>query len=123
MIRPADKMTLSNTKVISSIKLSDNRTLDEFDITPPMSTYLVAFIVSNYDGISNNDTAKPFGVYARPHAKEQTKLALEFGQQMLAQLGVYLGIDYYSVNRVTKMDMAAIPDFSAGAMEVTLLLF
>lgn len=122
MTRPVDMMTLSNTKILGSTNMSTlvpPKFVDDFDVTPPMSTYLVAFIVSKYEGTNNTDVTKPFGVYARKDAKAQTKLALEFGQGMLAKFGEYLGIDYYSVNGVTKMDMAAIPDFSAGAMEVS----
>jgi aminopeptidase N len=79
-----------------------------------MSTYLVAFIVSNYVGSSKN---KPdFGVFARPDAKAQTDYAVEFGVEMLKIFNEYFGIDYYTVENVDKMDMVAIPDFSAGAV-------
>jgi len=90
---------------------------DIFADTPKMSTYLLAFIVSNYDFTEN--TAQNFGVYARPEMKAQTTYARDFGVDMLARLGGYFEIDYYSVASVNKMDMAAIPDFSAGAMEVS----
>lgn len=88
------------------------KTAEVFDWTPPMSTYLLAFIVSKYDG--QNNTANDFGVYARPEAKAQVVKALNFGYEMLNEFGKYLGIKYYDVQNVTKMDMAAIPDFSAG---------
>jgi aminopeptidase N len=101
--------TVSNMKKIeppSSLK-------DEYEWTPPMSSYLLAFIVSKYDVKKNANAAKPFGVYARPEAISQTELALVFGEKMLAELGTYLGMDYYTSGN-NKMDMAAIPDFSAG---------
>lgn len=87
--------------------------VDTFKITPKMPTYLLAFIVSDYEGMESEDSQ--FGVYARPESKPHTKYALDFGIESLKALGDYLGVDYYSV--VEKMDMAAIPDFSAGAME------
>lgn len=77
-----------------------------------MSTYLLAFIVSNYKGSLENTNT--FGVYARPEAQAHTNYAVEFGINMLSNLSSYFGIDYYSVQNVEKMDMAAIPDFSAG---------
>lgn len=89
--------------------------VDTFKITPKMPAYLLAFIVSDYDGMENSN--KSFGVYARPDSNPHTKYALDFGIDSLKALGDYLGVDYYSVNDVEKMDMAAIPDFSAGAME------
>lgn len=116
IIRPLDKTSISNTNIESTSNqnyLGKSRGFDVFKQTPAMPTYLLAFIVSNYDSQKNGT----FGVYARPAAKPQLDLALRFGQQMLTKLGDYLGIDYYSDPDVEKMDMAAIPDFSAGAME------
>jgi aminopeptidase N len=75
-----------------------------------MSTYLIAFIVSDYKGSTEN--TNKFGVFARPEAQAHTEYAVEFGIKMLDKLNEYFGIDYYSV--LSKMDMAAIPDFSAG---------
>lgn len=78
-----------------------------------MSAYLVAFIVSNYVGsLKNTDK---FGVYARPEAKLYTDYATEFGIKMLDKFNEYFGSNYYDY--LDKLDMAAIPDFSAGAME------
>lgn len=80
--------------------------------TPPMSTYLLAFIVSKYEANSNSDATHGFGVFARPEAVNRTDLSFKFGQDMLSKLGVYLNIDYYSAHvNIKKMDMAAIPDF------------
>ena len=79
-----------------------------------MSTYLIAFIISNYVGSLKN--TEDFGVYARPEAKPLPEYAVEFGIQMLDELNKYFGINY-SETMISKMDMAAIPDFSAGAME------
>lgn len=69
-------------------------------------------IVSKYAG-NRNETGR-YGVYARPQAIATTQRALDFGQQMLKKFGEYLGIDYYTIGVNTKLDMAAIPDFSAG---------
>lgn len=75
-----------------------------------MSTYLLAFIISNYVGsLKNTDD---FGVYARPEAKPHTEYAVEFGLEMLDEFNKYFGINYNA--SMDKMDMAAIPDFSAG---------
>lgn len=100
---------VSNTRNISVSNPEMGRIRVDFDWTPPMSTYLLAFIVSKYDVNQGGS----FGVYARPEAKPQTTTASEFGIQMLDQLSKYLGVDYYALG-IDKMDMAAIPDFSAG---------
>ena len=80
-----------------------------------MSTYLLAFIVSNYESSENVD--KTFGVFARPEAKSHTEFALQFGQEHLEHMGKVLGFNFNDVPEMKTMKMAAIPDFSAGAME------
>lgn len=99
---------------MSSSAPVDGRVDDVYDWSPKMSTYLLAFIVSKYDNLTNGDVNKPFGVFARPEAVNYTKDALDFGVAMLNKFNDYLELDYYSVQNITKMDMAAIPDFSAG---------
>ena len=98
---------ISNTKSSTPRDETINgktRTVVEFLETPKMSAYLLAFIVSNYKGSFNAD--KSFGVYSRPEAENRTKLALEFGQESLKKLGEYVGIDYYSIDKIDKLDMA-----------------
>jgi len=83
-----------------------------------MSTYLLAFIISNYVGSLKNTV--DFGVYARPEAKPHTEYAVEFGIQMLDEFNRYFAINYNE--SMDKMDMAAIPDFSAGELRIFAIL-
>ena len=80
-----------------------------FAETPRMSTYLLAFIVSDHDAKKNNN----FGVYARPEAYNQTDFSLKAGVELLEKFDQYLEIKYDTLG-IDKLDMAAIPDFSAG---------
>lgn len=109
-------ISISNTKRLTNETIvgSPNKVKDTFELTPPLPTYLIAFIVSKYE---RNSEKEEFGVYARPGAKNATKVALDFGSKMLDAFGVYLNISYYALGTTTKMDMAAIPDFSAGGKE------
>lgn len=77
-----------------------------------MSTYLLAFIISEFS-IRKDDK---FGVLARPEFYTQTQYSFNVGREILDAMSKYLAMDYYSLGN-DKMDMAAIPDFSAGAME------
>lgn len=80
-----------------------------------MSTYLVAFIVSEFDIRQN--VQKTFGILSRPDATSQTAYALDIGPKMLAKFDEWTDYPYSSVPEMTKMHMAALPDFNAGAME------
>lgn len=80
-----------------------------------MSTYLLAFIVSEFSVREN--VQKTFNVYSRPKALAQTEYSFNIGQTLLATFDEVLDYKYYSVPGMTKMSMAALPDFDAGAME------
>ena len=77
-----------------------------------MSTYLVAFVVSDFANITNfNDTV--FSVWTRNSAIKQAEYGLEIGPKILKYFETYFGIKF----PLPKVDMAALPDFAAGAME------
>lgn len=78
-----------------------------------MSTYLVAFVVSEFKCRENDK--KDFIVCARPPAYEQTEYSFDVGQKTLAKLDELF--DYKYSKHMSKMHMMAIPDFAAGAME------
>lgn len=82
---------------------------DHFQETVPMSTYLLAFIVFDFESISNGT----FSVWARHSAIAQSKYALQIGPDILKFYEKFFGIDF----PLPKIDMVAVPDFSAGAME------
>ncbi|BES97198.1 aminopeptidase [Nesidiocoris tenuis] len=82
---------------------------DHFSESLPMSTYLVAFTVSDFDHYADG----MFKVWARSSAVDQAKYALSIGPRILRYFEQYFGIRY----PLPKMDMIALPDFAAGAME------
>ncbi|KAK4302667.1 hypothetical protein Pmani_025262 [Petrolisthes manimaculis] len=87
---------------------------DHYDTTVPMSTYLVAFVVSDFANLTttaNNKTL--FRVWARESAIQQAEYAREVGPPILSHFEEYFNQSY----PLPKQDMVAIPDFSAGAME------
>lgn len=82
---------------------------DHFEESVPMSTYLVAFVVSDFQHLSDGT----FAVWAREQALGQGRYALEIGPKILRYFEDYYGIKF----PLPKIDMFALPDFSAGAME------
>ncbi|XP_048524081.1 aminopeptidase N [Dendroctonus ponderosae] len=82
---------------------------DQFEESLPMSTYLVAFVVSDFQNISKGS----FSVWARPSALSQARFALEIAPLIFKYYEKFFGIEY----PLPKVDLVAIPDFSAGAME------
>lgn len=88
----------------------------EFETTPLMSTYLIAFIVSDFkntETISNvGNEVTPFRhrVFAKPQEVNNTEYALAEGERILNAIADYVQTEF----SIPKMDQAAIPQFSAG---------
>lgn len=98
--------------------MTNGRIADIFYTSPLTSTYLLAFIVSHYVRVeTNNDAVRPFDIYARDNVGITGQWALEIGEQLLEKMEEYTDYPYYSMAANLNMKQAAIPDFSAGAME------
>ncbi|OUM64833.1 hypothetical protein PIROE2DRAFT_51173 [Piromyces sp. E2] len=119
-----EKTTLSNMPIIKEEKVTINGKEYKdvtFDTTPIMSTYLVAYIVGELDYIEtmSNPTApadaKPIKVrvYTLKGESDQGKYSAEVTARVLEYFSEYFNIPY----PLPKMDLVAIPDFEAGAME------
>ncbi|XP_066591366.1 uncharacterized protein [Prorops nasuta] len=100
-------------KCLSNMPLSKGPTEDDpwfhFHESVPMSSYLVAFVISKFES-NGNDKIK---VWARPEAIKQTNYALDIAAKSLKFFEDLFNINY----KIPKLDMIAAPDFSAGAME------
>lgn len=112
--RKPNYMTLTNMPKAKTIDLPNGLVLDEFERTSVnMSTYLVAFIVANFTPISKNVSETLLSVYSVPEKKEHTDYALETASKLLEFYNDFFEIKY----PLKKLDLVAIPDFLAGAME------
>lgn len=95
--------------MISSSENIPNYSWNSFQQSVPMSTYLVAFAVTDFRYMSRGN----FSVFARPDAINSAEYALSIGPKILRFLENFFQIPY----PLPKMDMIALPDFNAGAME------
>ena len=111
---------LSNMNVIETTT-QDNLKVVKFATTPIMSTYLVAFAVGDFDFVEavakprSPPSVKPITVrvYTNKGESHQGLFALDCGVKTLEYFSEYFDYSY----PLPKMDMLAVPDFSAGAME------
>ncbi|KAJ3052261.1 Aminopeptidase 2 mitochondrial [Rhizophlyctis rosea] len=121
---PKDRVALSNMNVVEEKDVEiDGKSLRavKFDRTPVMSTYLLAFVVGELDYVETTANpkqpadAKPIKVrvYTQKGQKELGRFALEVCARTLEFFSEYFDIVY----PLPKMDLVAIPDFGAGAME------
>jgi len=85
----------------------------KFLTTPRMSTYLVAFLVGDFQCSSGESDGVAIRVCATPDKVALTPFGVEVTKQVLHYYNQYFGISY----PLKKLDLIALPDFEAGAME------
>lgn len=114
LIVPKGDMAISNTNVISDVPgPGPQEHTVHFATTPKMSTYLVAFLVGDFACTSGSSDGTPIRACAPPEQVAYTHYALHTAEFILNYYNHYFGIKY----PMPKLDMIAIPDFEAGAME------
>ncbi|XP_026478385.1 aminopeptidase N-like isoform X2 [Ctenocephalides felis] len=122
MERPNELRTISNMPMDRS-EPSDSKpghTIDYFPETIKMSTYLVAFIVSDLMGsetlivpIPGTGKSFPLRAWSRPEVLDQTEYARNLSVSLLEYYQGYFGIDF----PMPKIDIVAVPEFGFNAME------
>jgi puromycin-sensitive aminopeptidase len=105
---------ISNTAIESEKALGNGKKEVTFRQTIKMSTYLLAFVVGEFKSTAPVDAGgAPLRVWFVPGKEALTRYATEIGAFSLKFFANYYGIKYPG----DKLDLIAIPDFAAGAME------
>ena len=116
--RLKDMRTISNMPAeYEDVPMADNNEYmwDIYQDSPVMSTYLLAFIVSRFTYRQSETLSNgvQFRIWSRRSVLDQTELAAKVGPSILEFFERHYNVKF----PLPKMDMIAIPDFSAGAME------
>ena len=121
------RFALSATVPSDVVAISNGRPIEEqpgptpgtktvrFAPTPPMSTYLVALAVGALESteVRVGRGGVPIRVWTVPGKTAMGAFALEAAEASHARLERYFGVKY----PYGKLDLLAVPDFEAGAME------
>uniref|UniRef100_A0A3Q2PD67 Aminopeptidase n=1 Tax=Fundulus heteroclitus TaxID=8078 RepID=A0A3Q2PD67_FUNHE len=118
IIHEHNTMALSNSmEMYSSVYILENTAVigTVFEPTKRMSTYLLAFIVCQFDFIQSNQSDLLIRIWARRQAigGGQGNYALNVTRPILQFYEKYYNTTY----PLSKSDQIALPDFNAGAME------
>ncbi|CAF1392310.1 unnamed protein product [Adineta steineri] len=116
LVTPKSLCAISNMPIKSENEYTDNKEwkVTRFERTPIMSTYLVAFVVGEYDYVETNDSSGvSMKVYTPVGKKEHGQFALDIAAKILPFYADYFNIKY----PIAKADPIAIADFAMGAME------
>ncbi|MDO8493330.1 MAG: M1 family metallopeptidase, partial [bacterium] len=111
---PKTHEVVSNTHIENIKEHESGYKFVSFVPTPKMSTYLVAYIVGELEYIETKTTDGTIvRVFVTLGKKAQAQFALDTTAKMLSYYNDYFGIPY----PMPLLDVIAVPDFAAGAME------
>ena len=114
LVVPSELQAISNMPVLKESINEAGKKVVNFEPTPVMSTYLLAFIVGDLACVEGKAVGGTIvRVWATKGKEHLGNFALENSINALSYMNDYFGIDY----PLPKMDHIAIPDFAAGAME------
>lgn len=98
----------------------DGTKTTHFKPTPVMSSYLNAFIVSDFQALSNNGTGKTLQrVWTRPDEVQKAQYGLKNSEKLLETLEEFVNMTY----DLEKLDSGAIPGKGGGMENWGLLLY
>ncbi|XP_013106945.2 membrane alanyl aminopeptidase [Stomoxys calcitrans] len=110
--RPKEYLSFFNTRLLSTTIESDGWYTDHFDETPPMSTYLAAFIIGDFNVQGDND----FKMIMHSKVSNNTQYSHEVALKTMAAYDVYTQIPYKSLGN-TLMQKAGSVRFPHNGME------
>ncbi|XP_060116224.1 aminopeptidase N [Heteronotia binoei] len=119
LIHPPDHVALSNMPVqdAENVTLNDGSvwTKTTFQPTLKMSTYLLAFIVSQFEAVEAEQNGTKIGIWGRPRAIREGQGA--YALNVTGPILSFFERHYNTAYPLSKSDQVALPDFNAGAME------
>ena len=114
LVVPERLAAISNTAVVSESPAGPGRRAVTFADSIRMSTYLVAFVVGELEATPPVMVGKtPLRIWCVPGKAHLARVAQQIGAFSLEFFEQYYGMPYPG----DKLDLLAIPDFAAGAME------
>ncbi|XP_058222538.1 aminopeptidase M1 [Rhododendron vialii] len=110
---PTELVALSNMPIVEEKRDGVIKTV-HYEESPIMSTYLVAVVIGLFDYVEDHTSdGIKVRVYCQVGKENQGKFALDVAVKTLDFYKKYFAEPY----SLPKLDMVAIPDFAAGAME------
>ncbi|KAL7727956.1 hypothetical protein ACLKA6_019515 [Drosophila palustris] len=111
--RPSGFNAISNTKLVETTNEGNNRFTDHFDVTPIMSTYLLAFVISEYRARGNTSE---LAIYTRPEFYNHTEFSYSVAQRALPACENEFQTSYKALGNEL-LQYATTPRFPHNSME------
>ncbi len=104
---------ISNMPIKKTVKMGEGRKLVSFQTTPRMSTYLLYIGVGKFDYYEETLGRVAVRAVTANGKATQGRMAVGMAKKFIRYFERYFGIRY----PLPKVDLIAVPDFAAGAME------
>jgi len=108
-----NKFTAISNMPVKTKKKFGNKTTFNFQKTPLVSTYLIYLGVGEFEYLTGKSGKIQIRVVTTKGNISKGKFSLELGKKLLTSYEKYFGIKF----PLPKLDLIAVPDFAAGAME------
>ena len=108
-----NKFTAISNMPVKTKKKTGKTTIYNFQKTPLVSTYLIYLGVGEFEYLSGKAGKIQIRVVTTKGNTSKGKFSLELGKKLLTSYEKYFGIKF----PLPKLDLIAVPDFAAGAME------
>jgi len=108
-----NKFTAISNMPVKTKKKIGNKTTYHFQKTPNVSTYLIYLGVGEFEYLTGKAGKIQIRVVTTKGNTSKGKFSLELGKKLLISYEKYFGIKF----PLPKLDLIAVPDFAAGAME------
>jgi len=108
-----NKFTAISNMPVQSKKKTGSKTIYNFQKTPLVSTYLIYLGVGEFEYLTGKSGKIQIRVVTTKGNTSKGKFSLDLGKKLLTSYEKYFGIKF----PLPKLDLIAIPDFAAGAME------
>ncbi|XP_065223050.1 aminopeptidase N-like [Planococcus citri] len=112
-------MPSETTELLPADSMSNGLGYEKFQPTPPMPTYIVAFMVSDFKQFTDQNLDQRIRVNARPDLIQKAQYTLQQASKLLAFFEGYFGIPY----PLPKLDIVAIPSFRGGMENWGMIVF
>ena len=105
---------ISNTRAVSTLPgpMPGTKRI-RFEKTPPLSTYMVALAIGDFDCLNEKAGGVPIRLCTQSGKVALGKYSLAAAKDAFEYFEDWFGIDY----PLEKLDLVAVPDFAAGGME------
>jgi len=112
LVVPRGHAAISNTPIARDSTIGESRTV-EFEPSPPLPSYLVAIVTGPWETVPVAGMTVPVRIVAPKGTSQLAGMAVRETPKILSALEAYFGRPY----PYKKLDLVAVPEFWAGAME------